>query len=133
MDDYSDIINLDPPKPEKRMPMTLHDRAAQFAPFAALTGFGAAITETARLTERTPVLSEEEAAMLNEQLRWLSENIKSKPETKITFFVPDLYKEGGSYRTVRDSIKRVDYEQRLIKLSQGLTLDMAAVTEISIL
>jgi len=97
---YNDIINLPahrvyPPRISKC------DRAAQFAPFAALTGFGAVINETARLTDSKPELDEQSAALLNERIRIIEENIKQKPELNVTFFVPDKRKKGGSLQSFR--------------------------------
>lgn len=104
---YNDIINL-PPYVTKHSHMSLYDRAAQFAPFAALTGFGALINETARLTDSKPELDEETARILNERLKIIEENIKLKPEITATYFVPDKKKSGGSLQKYSGKIRRVD-------------------------
>ena len=95
--------------------MPLRDRAAQFAPFAALTGYDAAIRETARLTDRRIELDDEMIRLLNQQLHLICERIAEKPEAEITFFVPDKRKEGGRYVTVRGRVRRFDsFEETLI-------------------
>ncbi len=104
---YNDIINL-PPYVTKHPHMSLYDRAAQFAPFAALTGFGALINETARLTDSKPELDEETARILNERLKIIEKNIKLKPEITATYFVPDKKKSGGSLKKYSGKIRRID-------------------------
>ena len=106
-DNYSDIINLAPPVflyPR----ISLYDRAAQFAPFAALTGFGALINEASRLTDTKPELDEQTNHILNERIKFIEENIKSKPEIEVTFFTPDAKKSGGSFKKLRGNIRRID-------------------------
>lgn len=107
MNDYKDIINL-PAHCVKRHRLSLYDRAAQFAPFAALTGFGAVINETSRLTDSKPELSEDTARLLNERIHLLEENIKLKPEIELMYFVPDSKKSGGSVQKFRGRLRRVD-------------------------
>ena len=94
---YDDIINLPHHVSKKHPQMSLHDRAAQFSPFAALTGHKAAINETARLTDEKQILSEDVIAKLNEQLNLIKENIGTNPIVTITYFVPDDRKSGGAY------------------------------------
>ena len=113
MDNYNDIINL-PAHAVKRRCMSLYDRAAQFAPFAALTGFGAVINETSRLTDSKPELSEDTARLLNERIRLLEENIKLKPDVEIVFFAPDKKKSGGSIQKFSGKLRRVDEFNRLL-------------------
>ena len=88
---YDDIINLPHHDSKKHPQMSLHDRAAQFSPFAALTGHKAAINETARLTDEKQILSEDVIAKLNEQLNLIKENIGTNPIVTITYFVPREY------------------------------------------
>lgn len=118
-DDYSDIIHLPYRKSQKHPPMPLHDRAAQFAPFAALTGYEAAISEAARLTDRKFELDDESAAVLNERLLIMQEHISDKPLAEITYFVPDSQKSGGSYITVKGNVRHIDLVGRFIKLTDG--------------
>lgn len=96
--------------------MPLIDRAAQFSPFAALTGYDDAVKETARQTERKAELSEEMQACLQEKLQILQAQIPTKPEAILTYFEADEKKAGGTYRTVRGEIKRIDEYRRVIVL-----------------
>lgn len=96
--------------------MPLIDRAAQFSPFAALTGYDDAVKETARQTERKAELSEEMQACLQEKLQILQAQIPTKPEAILTYFEADEKKAGGRYRTVRGEIKRIDEYRRVIVL-----------------
>lgn len=113
-DNYSDIINM-PAHITARPHLSLYDRAAQFAPFAALTGFGAVINETARLTDSKPELDEETSRLLDERVKIIEENIKLKPEVEVAFFVPDKLKPGGSLQKFRGRIRRVDeFERKLV-------------------
>ncbi len=106
MNNYKDIIDLSPVRKAHRL--SVADRAAQFAPFAALTGFGALIDETGRLTDSRPIPDEETLAFLNEQLRLINENIRQRPEVVITYFVPDNRKSGGSINFFRGRVRRTD-------------------------
>ena len=107
-DSYEDIIGLEHHQSKTHPHMSIHDRAAQFAPFSALTGHGAAIAETARLTEHEIELDEYVMEKIDEELRWLAENLESKPQVTITYFVPDEHKEGGSYEHVTGYLKKLD-------------------------
>lgn len=117
--DYDDVINLSNPTSTVHPRMSLHDRAAQFSPFAALTGYEAAIREEDRLTEKKQELSEEMRDLLNEQLRKIKENIKTEQTVTITYFVPDDKKEGGAYVSHSGIIKKIDgYERKVIFMDQ---------------
>lgn len=119
---YDDIINL-PHHVSKRHPqMSLMNRAAQFSPFAALTGHEAAIQETARLTDSFIELSEDRKERLDEQLQMIMENLEQKPECEITYFQPDEKKTGGSYVTVCGRIKKVDRFEQKIMFTDGTAL-----------
>lgn len=107
MNDYNDIINL-PAHNIKKHHLSLYDRAAQFAPFAALTGFGAVINETSRLTDSKPELSEDTVRLLNERIHLLRESIKLKPEIELLYFVPDKKKSGGSIQKFQGKLRRID-------------------------
>ena len=104
--DYEDLLDLPHPISKKHPPMPLANRAAQFAPFAALTGFGAAITETGRVTQEQRELDEDEKAALNRQLLALMEQSGAQPRAAITYFQADARKSGGAYVTVRAPIRR---------------------------
>lgn len=111
---YDDIIDLPHHVSKNRKRMSNLERAAQFSPFAALTGYDAAIRETARLTGEKIQLSESELEELNEQFVLLSEKLDDKPEVTVTFFVEDERKDGGRYETKTVRLRRIDPVQRLL-------------------
>lgn len=111
---YEDIINLPRPVSKKRRPMPVINRAAQFAPFAALTGYDDAIEETARQTGRKTELEDYEKEEIGRRLYELKEKIKEKPQVNITYFVPDELKDGGEYVTFSGAIKKIDEINQLI-------------------
>lgn len=108
MGQYDDIIHLKYHKNEARKQMSLHDRAAQFAPFAALKGYDEAVVETARLTDSKMILDENEIEQLDSILQYLFEHIKDKIEVSIVYFVPDERKSGGAYLDKIGIIKKFD-------------------------
>lgn len=112
---YDDIINLPHHQSATHPHMSMHDRAAQFAPFAALTGYGDAVAETARLTDERIELDEYEVAALDAQLQLIRENIAAHPVVTVTYFRPDDKKPGGAYLTKTGTVKKLDdYEKKLI-------------------
>ena len=119
---YADIIGLPRHQSEKHPPMSLHDRAAQFAPFAALVGYDEIISEEARFTDRRITPGESELEELDRAFRRLSEQLASgrRPEVSVFVFIPDPSKAGGRYKTVTGRAKRLDlYEKKLILLGEG--------------
>ena len=115
MDKYEDIINLPHHVSKKHPQMSLYERSAQFAPFAALTGHDAAIKETGRMTTKRKELDEEEKEILDRKFEIIKEQIKNNIEIKITYFVPDLRKSGGKYEEISGKIKKIDdYKQQII-------------------
>ena len=129
---YDDIINLQYPTSKKHPRMAMTDRAAQFSPFQALTGYASAIKETARLTDQWSDLDETIKAELNEKLRFLVDQIPNPLEASFTYFVPDQLKDGGEYVTKRGSIKKVDPIEQLIVLTDGCTILINSITAIEI-
>lgn len=121
---YEDIIHLPHPVSKTRPQMPMSDRAAQFSPFAALTGYDAAIRETARLTDKKLVLDEETCALLDRKQQYLCEIIAEKPEITVTYFVPDERKDGGSYVTVTGKLRRIDLCARLLVLIDGRSIPL---------
>ena len=121
---YEDIIHLPHPVSKTRPQMPMSDRAAQFSPFAALTGYDAAIRETARLTDKKLVLDEETCALLDRKQQYLFEIIAEKPEITVTYFVPDERKDGGSYVTVTGKLRRIDLCARLLVLIDGRNIPL---------
>ena len=114
MSNYDDIINLKRPTSKKHKPMSLYNRAAQFAPFAALTGYDDVIDETGRLTDEMLLLDEYQKSDINNQLLYLIEN--KDVAASYTYFIKDKYKKGGSYITVVGNIKKVDLDNHKIVL-----------------
>lgn len=113
---YDDIINLPHHVSKTHPPMAIADRAAQFSPFAALTGYEEAIAETARQTTEKAPLSEAETELLNKKLYYLKEHITKHPEIKITYFEPDKTKSGGAYLTKTGFLKKIDEYNKEITL-----------------
>ena len=112
---YRDIIALSRPISVRHKPMSVQSRAAQFAPFAALAGYDAAVSETARLTDEEIERDECAKAELDSRLRILADQIDIMPQVKITYFKPDSRKKGGSYEIVCGRIKEIDdYERRVV-------------------
>ena len=116
---YDDIIHLPRPVSGKRSPMSLYDRAAQFSPFAALTGYDAVIEESGRLTDRCIELDEGGKALLDEKLQWILEHLPQQPEVSLRVFRPDGRKEGGSYEQVTGRVKKIDPVTRGLVLTSG--------------
>ena len=124
---YNDIINLPHPVSQKHPQMSLYDRAAQFSPFAALTGHEEAIRETARQTEAWVDLDEDRKEELNEKMQEIVEHLNEAPEVTLTYFKEDEKKEGGSYVTVTGRIKKWrEYEQQLV-LEDGTVVALEKV------
>lgn len=116
---YDDIINLPHHTSPTRPRMTMIDRAAQFSPFAALTGYDAAVKETARLTENRIELDEYEKSALNDRLQIVQERLSDTPEISITYFVPDERKSGGAYCTETGVTIKIDYYERAVIMRSG--------------
>ena len=129
--DYSDIINLPHHVSETRPHMSMRDRAAQFSPFAALTGYDAAVKETARLTDQRAELDDEMKEKLSERINLLQENLPAAPAVEITYFIPDEHKEGGAYNTATGTIKKIDEFQRVIMLTDGTGIPIDEISEIN--
>lgn len=127
---YDDIIHLPHHVSKTRPQMSLEDRAAQFSPFAALTGYDAAILETGRLTEDKLELGEETQAILDRKQKYLAEIIASRPEVTVTYFVPDEKKSGGAYSTVTGFLKRIDEYERVLVLTDGRKIQLDAIFDI---
>ena len=116
---YDDIINLPRPTSARHPRMPMIDRAAQFSPFAALVGHGAAIEETARQTDTRAELSEDAQERLNLQLQQIAETAGQNIPVTVLYFVPDQKKAGGAYRSCTGSVKRIDeFEQTVIMTDQ---------------
>ena len=130
-DPYEDIINLPHHVSPTRPRMSRADRAAQFSPFAALSGYGDAVKETARLTGQRIELDESAKAALDEKLRLLAEVIEDRPETAITYFLPDRKKTGGEYVTVSGRVKRADSVQRELVMMNGTRIPVEDILDVT--
>ena len=116
---YEDIVNLPPHISKKHSQPTMLERAARFAPFAAITGYEEMVLEEARVTEERIELDEGTLAMLNEKLNIIHESLDSEPVIQITYFEPDKKKSGGAYISVTGTVKRIDEYERLVIMSDG--------------
>lgn len=132
MSGYEDMLRMPHPVSARHPQMPIRNRAAQFAPFAALTGFDGAIAETARLTEEKPELDESARAELDECLRVLNEHLAERPEAALTCFVPDARKSGGAYVTVTGCVKKIDALTQTVLLADGTTVRMDDICSIKI-
>jgi hypothetical protein len=130
MNRYEDIIDLPHYEPKRHPRMKPTDRAAQFSPFAALTGYEGAVKETARLAARRVELSEDELARLDEVFRQLQERIAEHPEVSITYFAPDNRKTGGHYVTVTGRVQKTKDFERQIVLGDGTAISFEEIVEI---
>lgn len=133
MGKYDSILELPHVRSGKRPHMPVSDRAAQFAPFAALTGYGEQVAETARLTQRQWELSEEELETLNERMTYLKAHLKERPHVRITFFVPDDRKEGGAYQETSGIVRRIDEWERLVYLENGDVISMDEICFVEVI
>ena len=128
---YDDIIDLPHHVSRKHPQMPLLDRAAQFAPFAALTGHEAAIKETARLTEEEIELDENSKELLDLRLQQLQEHLSEQPSVTVTYFKPDEKKDGGSYETVTGKVKKVDGYTGELVFTDGRRIGLGTVIELT--
>ena len=128
---YDDIIHLSRPVSKKHPPMPMTKRAAQFLPFAALSGFEGEIAEAARLTEAARSLGEDALAALDEQLTLLRQRLPDQPQITITRFVPDEKMAGGHYETLKGQVRRLDEIDRALILTDGTKVDLDAIVELT--
>ncbi len=130
MGKYDDIINMPHHVSKKHPQLSMEQRAAQFAPFAALTGYGDAIKETTRLTEDRIELDEAEKLKLNNKLLELKNNISNIPTVTITYFLPDIKKSGGEYITVISNLKNIDENNHILILEDKTKIPISDIIEI---
>ena len=129
---YDDIIRLPHPTSRKHPRMSMEERAAQFAPFAALTGFGGVIRETGRLTDKQVELGESDQVELERVLTFLNSQEEEHPMIKVTYFLPDTYKEGGTYVTVTGHLKRIDQVEGALLLWEGVRVPIQDIRSVGI-
>ena len=128
---YDDLINLPHHVSKKHPPMSLYARSAQFAPFAALTGYEDAVRETARETNERIEIDDEVKSILDGKIQILIEKLKAKPEVTFTYFISDLRKDGGAYVTVEGIIKKIDMFEQKIYLADNTEIPINEVIDIS--
>lgn len=127
---YDDIINLPRHVSATRPHMAAIDRAAQFSPFAALTGYDTAIKETARLTGERVELDEYMKDVLSDRLQVIAAKLKEHPEIAITYFKPDEKKNGGTYVTVIGPVKKIDEYERIVLMTHGTRIPIDEIISI---
>ena len=129
---YDDIIELPHHVSKKHVQMSIHDRAAQFSAFAALTGHKAAIQETERLVEKKMELDENAIQLLNEKLLMIYESLDQHPQVSITYFVKDSHKDGGKYVTTEGCVKKMDVCHPMFIFEDGMSVAAEDIVEIVI-
>jgi len=130
MDSYDDIINLPHPVSKRHPQMSMMGRAAQFAPFAALTGHSEAIEETARLTDSQMELADEDAFVLNQKMTTLREIVNEHPTICVTYFVQDKKKAGGKYKTIEGQLQNIDDYSLSLVMRSGEVVPLKSVLDI---
>lgn len=132
MSGYDDIINLPHHVSKTRPRMPAIDRAAQFSPFAALTGYDDWVKETARLTDFETELSEDTAEAINRQLTILLDRLDEQPQFSVTYFKPDKKKRGGAYLTITGTAKKIDLYNHCIIMNDGTTVPFESIYGVEI-
>jgi hypothetical protein len=129
-DKYNDIINLPHHVSPDRRQMSMIDRAAQFSPFAALTGHSEAIDEVARFTENAPFLDENTKDILNEKLQLIADSLSNEPVVSITYFKPDSKKSGGAYIIKNGTVKSIDSFNRELHFADNTHIPIDSIIAI---
>lgn len=129
---YEDILHLPHHVSKVHPPMRMHERAAQFSPFAALTGYDDAIVESRRLTDRALDLSEDERCLLDQKQCILRDLLPQQPTITLTYFVPDEKKQGGSYQTVTKSLRRIDEVARTFHMTDRQVIDLDRIVALEL-
>lgn len=129
-DNYNDIIELPHHTSPVHDRMSMINRAAQFSPFAALTGYDEAVKETARVTKEKIELDENAKAMLDEKLQTIAEHLGEHLEVTILYFQPDMKKTGGEYVKITGAVKKIDQFERNIRMMDGTKISIDEIYEI---
>ena len=129
-EDYSDIINLPHHVSRNHPQMPMEARAAQFAPFAALTGYDAVIHETARLTDKQVELEEYDNDRLNRIFSELMDSLEKHPMVTVSYFKPDEHKAGGAYMTVSGKLKKIDTYEQIMKMEDGTVIPIGSIMDL---
>jgi hypothetical protein len=130
MDNYDDIKHLTRPQYDDLHPMSMHDRAAQFSPFAALVGYDDAVAETARLTDSKVELTEDEMSELNANLNRLLDSLDEQPQISVTYFVPDEKKSGGKYLKKQGVVRIYDSYSGELVFTDGVRIAVADMAKL---
>ena len=128
---YDDIIHFQHPTSSKHPRMAALGRAAQFSPFAALTGYEGTIRETARLTDSKADLDENKVVVLDMKLRFLADHLSECPEVSITYFQADGKKEGGTYKKVTGTVKKIDAFKKAVIMTDTTAIQITDIFEIT--
>lgn len=128
---YEDMLNLTPPISVRHAKMSIEDRAAQFSPFAALTGYDSAIKETGRLTDQRVELDEAAKSILDEKLSILQHQTEKQPEVVFEYFQRDQLKMGGTYCSIRGTLKKIDAYQRIVVMRDGMQIPVEDIVNIT--
>lgn len=131
MGKYDDIINLDHPISKNHRPMSIYDRSAQFAPFAALTGYDESIEEASRIVDNKITLGIDKTDEINEKLTFLASQLINKPQISITYFKKDRLKRGGKYISITGIINKIDTTNRKILINKIEKIDLDDIIDIS--
>ena len=129
-EDYSDIINLPHHVSHNNPQMPMMARAAQFAPFAALTGYDAVIHETARQTDKQVELEEYDNERLNRIFSELMDSLEEHPVVTVSYFKPDEHKAGGAYVTVTGQLKKIDTYEQLMVMEDGTAIPIGNIMDL---
>jgi len=127
---YADILHEKHHVSPTRAKMSMTERAAQFAPFAALTGYDAAIAETARLTDGQAELDDCAKGELNQKFCLLQEHCRERPQIRVTYFVSDSRKEGGAYVSIQGAFKKIDSHTQLLFFTDGQAIPLKDILEL---
>ncbi|MCR5090984.1 MAG: hypothetical protein K6C08_15910 [Oscillospiraceae bacterium] len=129
---YADIIDLPHPVSKRHPQMALHNRAAQFSPFAALTGYDAAVAEAGRYTDSRLDITDSQISGISAKLRLLQEELDEKPEIEIRYFLPDERKPGGAYITVKSRVLKIDEYRQAVFLADGAAVPFQEIYSLEI-
>lgn len=129
---YDDIIHRPRPVSKKHAPMSCYDRAAQFSPFAALTGYDGVIEEAGRLTDSAALLDEGGMALLDEKLQQIQAHITRMPQITVTYFREDDRKSGGSYLSLTARVKKIDACQHVLWMADGTAIPITSIYELEL-
>lgn len=125
-----ELLEMERPVSARHAPMRRCDRAAQFAPFAALSGFDETVQEAGRLTQAQIELAENEREALNDALVRLAARLPEQPEVRLTYFQPDAKKSGGTYRTILTRVRKLDANAQVLVLTDGTRIPFDALLSI---